>query len=81
MAFASERAQYQAGDLLFHQGDTADACLYHLSGGADIHGGYARWPAEGGRCRPWLPLSEKIAILMDVPRSRLDQSHGADDDA
>ena len=30
MAFASERAQYQPGDLLFHQGDTADAAFIIL---------------------------------------------------
>ena len=36
LAFTSERVTYRAGEVLFRQGDTADAAFVILSGKADI---------------------------------------------
>jgi CRP-like cAMP-binding protein len=68
MAFASERAQYQPGDLLFHQGDTADAAFIILSGGADILVETENGPLKVADVGPGAFVGE-IGILMDVPRT------------
>ena len=68
MAFASERAQYQPGDQLFHQGDTADAAYIILSGGADILVETAEGPLKVADVGPGAFVGE-IGILMDVPRT------------
>ncbi len=68
MAFASERAQYQLGDPLFHQGDTADAAFIILSGGADILVETENGPLKVADVGPGAFVGE-IGILMDVPRT------------
>jgi CRP-like cAMP-binding protein len=68
MAFASERAQYQPGDLLFHQGDTADAAFIILSGAADILVETENGPLKVADVGPGAFVGE-IGILMDVPRT------------
>lgn len=68
MAFASERAQYQVGDQLFHQGDAADAAYIILSGAADILVDTPGGPLKVAEVGPGAFVGE-IAILMDVPRT------------
>lgn len=68
MAFASERATYQAGDVLFNQGDLADAAYIILDGRADIVVNTPNGPltvAEVGRDA----FVGEIGILCDVPRT------------
>lgn len=68
MAFASERAQYQAGDQLFHQGDAADAAFIILGGAADILVDTPNGPLKVAEVGPGAFVGE-IAILIDVPRT------------
>src|SRR5512147_1154623 len=68
MAFASERAQYQPGDQLFHQGDAADAAYIILSGSADILVDTPGGPLKVADASPGAFVGE-IGILMDVPRT------------
>ena len=68
MAFASERATYQAGEILFNQGDLADAAYIILDGAADIVVNTPNGPltvAEVGRDA----FVGEIGILCDVPRT------------
>jgi CRP/FNR family cyclic AMP-dependent transcriptional regulator len=68
MAFASERATYQAGDVLFNQGDLADAAYIILDGSAEIVVNTPTGPltvAEVGRDA----FVGEIGILCDVPRT------------
>ena len=68
MAFASERTTYQPGDVLFSQGDFADAAYIILGGAADILVETPNGPlkvAEVGQGA----LVGDIAILCDVPRT------------
>ncbi|MBL8708792.1 MAG: cyclic nucleotide-binding domain-containing protein [Rhodospirillaceae bacterium] len=68
MAFASERAQYQAGDLLFNQGDAADAAYIVLAGGANILVETPNGPLKVADVGPGAFVGE-IGILCDVPRT------------
>jgi CRP/FNR family cyclic AMP-dependent transcriptional regulator len=68
MAFASERAQYQPGDQLFHQGDTADAAYIILGGAAEILVDTPGGPLKVADVGPGAFVGE-IGILMDVPRT------------
>jgi CRP/FNR family cyclic AMP-dependent transcriptional regulator len=68
MAFASERAQYQPGDILFHQGDSADAAYIVLGGAADILVDTPNGPLKVADVGPGAFVGE-IAILCDVPRT------------
>lgn len=68
MAFASERAQYQPDDMLFHQGDAADAAFIILSGGADILVDTENGLLKVADVGPGAFVGE-IGILMDVPRT------------
>src|SRR6202000_742369 len=68
MAFASERATYQAGDVLFNQGDRADAAYIIRDGRAEIVVNTPNGPltvAEVGRDA----FVGEIGILCDVPRT------------
>jgi CRP-like cAMP-binding protein len=68
MAFASERASYQAGEILFNQGDLADAAYIILDGTADVMVNTPSGPlkvAEMGRDA----FVGEIGILCDVPRT------------
>jgi CRP-like cAMP-binding protein len=68
MAFASERASYQTGEILFNQGDLADAAYIILDGTADVMVNTPTGPlkvAEMGRDA----FVGEIGILCDVPRT------------
>ena len=68
MAFASERASYQTGEILFNQGDLADAAYIILDGTADVMVNTPSGPlkvAEMGRDA----FVGEIGILCDVPRT------------
>ena len=68
LAFAAERAQYQTGEALFHQGDQADAAYIVLGGKADVLVNTPAGPlkvAEVGKD----DLVGDIGILCDVPRT------------
>jgi CRP-like cAMP-binding protein len=68
LAFAAERAQYEAGDALFRQGDQADAAYIVLGGKADVLINTPSGPlkvAEVGKDA----LVGDIGILCDVPRT------------
>lgn len=68
MAFASERATYQTGEILFNQGDLADAAYIILDGTADVVVNTPKGPlivAEVGRDA----FVGEIGILCDVPRT------------
>jgi CRP-like cAMP-binding protein len=68
MAFASERASYQVGEILFNQGDLADAAYIILDGTADVMVNTPSGPlkvAEMGRDA----FVGEIGILCDVPRT------------
>jgi CRP-like cAMP-binding protein len=68
IAFAAERAQYRAGEEMFHQGDAADAAYIILDGRADVVVDTANGPlkvAEVGRDA----IVGDIGILCDVPRT------------
>jgi len=68
MAFASERAQYQPGDILFHQGDQADAAFIILDGTADILVDTPGGPLKVADVGPGAFVGD-IGILLDVPRT------------
>lgn len=68
MAFASERASYQPGEILFNQGDLADAAYIILDGTADVMVNTPGGPlkvAEMGRDA----FVGEIGILCDIPRT------------
>jgi CRP-like cAMP-binding protein len=68
MAFASERASYQPGEILFNQGDLADAAYIILDGTADVMVNTPSGPlkvAEMGRDA----FVGEIGILCDIPRT------------
>jgi CRP-like cAMP-binding protein len=68
MAFAAERANFAAGESMFHQGDVADSAYIILAGKADILVDTPAGPlkvAEVGRDS----FVGDIGILCDVPRT------------
>jgi CRP-like cAMP-binding protein len=68
LAFISERIAFEAGDILFHQGDIGDAAYFILEGEAEI---LVNGPGEPvliavlGRNA----FVGEIAILCDIPRT------------
>ncbi len=68
MAFASERTTYQAGEVLFHQGDLADAAYIILAGSADVMVNTPAGPLKVADAGPDAFVGE-IGILCDVPRT------------
>lgn len=68
MAFASERAMYQPGDVLFNQGDFADAAYIILGGAADILVETPTGPLKVADVSQGALVGD-IAILCDVPRT------------
>jgi CRP/FNR family cyclic AMP-dependent transcriptional regulator len=68
LAFISERIAFEAGDILFHQGDIGDAAYFILEGEAEL---LANGPSEPvlvavlGRNA----FVGEIAILCDIPRT------------
>ena len=76
LAFASDRVSYPKGEVLFHQGDDADAAYIVISGNADVlvsadGSGKESKVAELG------PNSfvGDMAILCDIPRTATVQAN------
>jgi CRP-like cAMP-binding protein len=68
LAFTSEQVEYMTGDVLFHQGDTADAAYILLEGDADILVESPSGPVRVAQLGKNDIVGE-IAILCDVPRT------------
>ena len=68
LAFTSDRISYEAGEVLFNQGDQGDAAYVILSGTADVliksASGPIRVQTEGANA-----IVGEIAILCDVVRT------------
>ncbi len=70
LAFASDRVAYKEGDILFHQGDEADAAYIVISGEADV----LVAPDDGSEANRVAVLGANsfvgdMAILCDIPRT------------
>ena len=76
LAFASDRVSYPAGEILFRQGDDADAAYIVISGNADV-----LVSADGGSKESKVaelgPNSfvGDMAILCDIPRTATVQAN------
>jgi CRP-like cAMP-binding protein len=68
LAFTSDRVCYDAGQVLFNQGDQGDAAYVLLSGSADILNSSPSGPIRIGSVGPNDIVGE-IAILCDVART------------
>ena len=68
MAFASERVTYKPGQVLFRQGDQADAAFIVLKGSADILVEGSAGPLRVATLSENEIIGE-IAILCDIPRT------------
>ena len=68
LAFTSQRVSYDAGEVLFHQGDTGDAAYVILSGSADILAGSGTGLIKVAEVTRNAIVGE-IAILCDVTRT------------
>ena len=68
MAFAAERAAFQDGDILFRQGDAADAAYILLDGEAEVLVATPAGPVKVADIGKGAFVGE-IAILCDVPRT------------
>ncbi len=68
MAFASERAYYDADETLFHQGDSADAAYIILDGKADVLIDTPGGPLKVAEVSRDAFVGD-IGILCDIPRT------------
>jgi CRP-like cAMP-binding protein len=68
MAFASERVTYKPGQVLFRQGDRADAAFIVLKGSADVLIDGSDGPLRVATLSENEIIGE-IAILCDIPRT------------
>ena len=68
LAFTSERVLYREGELLFSQGDTADAAFVILSGRADVIADGPAGPVKVAELHQNSIVGE-IAVLCDVSRT------------
>jgi CRP-like cAMP-binding protein len=68
LAFASERANYDAGDTLFHQGDSADAAYIIMDGKADVLIDTPGGPFKVAEVTRDAFVGD-IGILCDIPRT------------
>jgi len=68
LAFTSDRVSYNAGQILFNQGDEGDAAYVILSGKADIMVDSANGAIKVAEVEPNEIVGE-IAILCDVSRT------------
>lgn len=68
LAFTSEQVEYMTGEVLFHQGDAADAAYILLEGDADILVESPSGPVRVAQLGKNDIVGE-IAILCDVPRT------------
>jgi len=69
LAFASDHISYSKGDVLFQQGEDADAAYIVIDGSADV-----LVETEGGKCIKVAELGPNsfvgdMAILCDIPRT------------
>ncbi|MEM9733611.1 MAG: cyclic nucleotide-binding domain-containing protein [Pseudomonadota bacterium] len=77
LAFASDHVTYREGDILFHQGDDADAAYIVVEGTADVlvashDGGTPSKVAELGRNA----FVGDMAIIGDIPRTATVRANG-----
>jgi CRP-like cAMP-binding protein len=68
MAFASQRLRFDEGDVLFSQGDEADAAYMLVEGGADVLVEGVAGPLLAARIGPGSILGE-MAVLCNARRS------------
>lgn len=68
LAFTSDRVSYRPGEILFNQGDSADAAYVVLSGNADILVDTGSGQIKVASIEPNSIVGE-IAILCDVART------------
>ena len=69
LAFASDRVSYSQGDMLFHQGDSADAAYIVIDGEADVLVGEGdAAPSKVASLGPNSVVGD-MAILCDIPRT------------
>jgi CRP-like cAMP-binding protein len=68
LAFASERVCYDAGQVMFHQGDSSDAAYVLLRGKADILVKTAAGEVKIGEAHAHSMIGE-MCLLSDAPRA------------
>lgn len=68
LAFTSDRVLYRAGEVLFRQGDVADAAFVILSGSADVVVDSSKGPIKVAEVAENAIVGE-IAILCDITRT------------
>ena len=70
LAFASDRVSYSKGDVLFNQGDDADAAYIVINGGADVlvSSGDNSKQSKVAELGPNSFIGD-MAILCDIPRT------------
>jgi CRP-like cAMP-binding protein len=68
LAFTSDRVSYRTGQILFNQGDPADAAYVVLSGNADVIVDTGGGPIKVASIEPNSIVGD-IAILCDVART------------
>lgn len=76
LAFASDHVDYEEGEVLFEQGDDADAAYIVIEGGADVlvaPDGAAQ-PAKVAELGPNSFVGD-MAILCDIPRTATVQAN------
>lgn len=76
LAFASDRVSYPKGEVLFHQGDDADAAYIVISGNADVLVS-ADGSSKESKVAELGPNSfvGDMAILCDIPRTATVQAN------
>lgn len=68
LAFASDRVSYQSGDVLFEQGDDADAAYIVIRGSADVLVSSTDRTSKVASLGPNAFIGD-MAILSDMPRT------------
>lgn len=68
LAFASDRVSYQSGDVLFEQGDEADAAYIVIRGSADVLVSSTDGTSKVASLGPNAFIGD-MAILSDMPRT------------
>lgn len=78
LAFASDRVAYAKGDMLFHQGDEADAAYIVIEGSADVlvSSDSKAKPSKVAELGPHSFIGD-MAILCDIPRTASVQANSA----
>ena len=76
LAFASDRVSYSKGDVLFNQGDDADAAYIVINGGADVlvSSGDNSKQSKVAELGPNSFVGD-MAILCDIPRTAAVQAN------